>query len=285
MNQTSNYIFGLYHYLLNLRDTLEYTIEREHQEPLFNQRKQVLTNGLQEKAPLGSVLRNNQEKGEKLLNQLNEFVEDVYGDESTILHLSEGKVRVDHTQHIKLFDYVCGLQESLRDLLYAYLDFARQNNDSEAIIADLIEADDKLFRPVFVMLAMKDFMKSFEEFQKVMNESKGQETPQSKFIVNNEILKISQMVRFIISHHRCKENEIMDVMDETLAFIEMTEGRRERRDGKSFLELYNILNGKLNALVAKYEPVWKEQFQKALNEAVAFSEKQNAAPAEDGKKA
>ena len=46
MNQINHYIFDLYHYLLNLRDTLEYVIEREHQEALYNQRKTVLTQGL-----------------------------------------------------------------------------------------------------------------------------------------------------------------------------------------------------------------------------------------------
>ena len=71
------------------------------------------------------------------------------------------------------------------------------------------------------------------------------------------------------------ENEIMDVMDLTNAVIEMTEGRRERRDNKSFKEIFDDLNAKLNALVVKYEPLWREAFQKGVNEAVAFSQKQS----------
>ena len=275
MNQTSHYIFNLYHYLLNLRDTLEYAIDREHTDALYNQRKRVLTEGLNENAPLGSFFKNNQEQAEKVVAQLKEFIDEVYGDDSTILRLSEGKVRVDHSQHIKLFEYVSGLQESIRDIIYGYLNFARQNNDSEAIINDLVAADDRLYRPVFVMLAMRELEKSFGEFQKVMSESKGQPTPQSNFIVQNEIIKLSQMIRSCHQHHHCTENEIMDVLDQTLAVIEMTEGRRERRDNKSFKDIFDDLNGKLNALVAKYEPLWRENFQKALQEAVAFSSKQN----------
>ena len=275
MNQTSHYIFNLYHYLLNLRDTLEYTIDREHQEALYNQRKKVLTEGLNENAPLGNFLKNNPEQGEKLAAQIKEFVDEVYGDDSTILRLSEGKVRVDHGQHIKLFDMVCGLQENIRDIVYGYLGFARQNNDNEAVITELVEADDKLFRPVFVMLAMRELEKSFGEFQKVMGESQGKPTPQSNFIVQNEIVVLSKNIRFIIQHHHCMENEIMDVMDLTNAVIEMTEGRRERRDNKSFKDIFDDLNAKLNALVVKYEPLWREKFQKAVNEAIAFSQKQN----------
>ena len=273
MNQTSHYIFNLYHYLLNLRDTLEYTIEREHLENLYNQRKKVLTDGLAENAPLGNFLKNNPEQGEKLTAQLKEFVDEIYGDDSTILKLADGKVRVDISQHIRIFDTVCGLQETIRDILYGYLSYAAQNNESESIISDLIAADDRLFRPVFVMLAMREFQKSFGEFQKVMSESQGKPTPQSNFIVQNEISVLSRNIRFVIQHHHCMENEIMDVMDLTNAVIEMTEGRRERRDNKSFKEIFDDLNAKLNALVVKYEPLWRNSFQKALNEAVAFSQK------------
>lgn len=278
MNQTTHYIFNLYHYLLNLRDTLEYTIDREHQEALYNQRKKVLTDGLNENAPLGNFLKNNPEQGEKLTAQLKEFIDEVYGEDSTILRLSEGKVRVDHGQHIKLFEMVAGLQETVRDIIYGYLNFAAQNNDSETIITDLMAAEDRLFRPVFVMLAMRELEKSFGEFQKVMNESQGKPTPQSNFIVQNEIVVLSRNIRFVIQHHHCTENEIMDVMDLTNAVIEMTEGRRERRDNKSFKDIFDDLNAKLNALVVKYEPLWREQFQKAINEAVAFSQKQNENP-------
>ena len=281
MNQTNHYIFNLYHYLLNLRDTLEYTIDREHQENLYNQRKKVLTEGLNESAPLGNFLKNNPEQGEKLTAQLKEFTDEVYGDDSTILRLSEGKVRVDHGQHIKLFDMVAGLQEQLRDILYGYLNFAAQNNDNESVITDLVAADDRLFRPVYVMLAMRELEKSFGEFQKVMNESQGKPTPQSNFIVQNEIVVLSRNIRFIIQHHHCTENEIMDVMDLTNAVIEMTEGRRERRDNKPFKDIFDDVNAKLNALVVKYEPLWRDAFQKAVNEAVAFAQKQ----AETAKKA
>lgn len=273
MNQTSHYIFNLYHYLLNLRDTLEYTIDREHQENLYNQRKTVLTQGLQENSPLGSFFKNNPEQGEKLTEKLNEFIEAVYGDNSTVLKVADGKIRVDHTQNIQMFDYVCGLQESIRDIVYGYINYAKQQNENESIITDLVELDDKLFRSVFVMLAMREFEKSFSEFQKVMSESQGKPTPQSNFIVQNEIMKLSQMIRFVIQHHHCIENEIMDVLDETNAVIEMTEGRRERRDNKSFKDIFDSLNGKLNALVVKYEPLWREAFQKAVNEAIAFSQK------------
>ena len=273
MNQTSNYIFGIYHYLLNLRDTLEYAIDREHKEAMYSQRKNVLVNGLQENAPLGSFFKNNPEQGEKIKEKINEFIDEVYGENSAILRVSDDKVRVDHTQHIKIFDFVCGLQESVRDILYGYINFANKNHENETVIQELVDADDRLYRCVFFMLVLREFEKSFGEFQKVMSESKGQPTPQSNFIVQNEIVKMTSLLRFCHQHHHCKENEIMDVLDQTLAVIEMTEGRRDRRDNKSFKDLFEELNKKLNELVAKYEQPWREKYNAALKEALDYQEK------------
>ena len=275
MNQTSQYIFNLYHYLLNLRDTMEYTIDREHTKQLYDQRKEVLTKGLVSGSALGNFLDNNKEQGDKIREKINEFFDDVYGDDSSILTVTaDGKVRVDHTQHIKIFDYVTGLSESIRDIIYGYMNYARQHNESEAIVNDLIALDDRLYRLVLAMLVLREFEKSFAEFQKVMGESKGQPTPQSNFIVQNEISKLASFIRFSRAHIHVTDNETLDLLDEVNAVIEMTEGRRDRRGGKSFKDIFDDINKRLNEAVAKVEPLWKEAFQKALGEMMQLSRKQ-----------
>ncbi len=279
MNQINQYIFNLYHYLLTLRDTLEYTIERDHDVNLYEQRKTILTKGMQSGSALGNFLENNKENGEKIKAKLEEFVDDVYGDASTILTVSGDKVRVDHTQHIKIFDYVTGLSESIRDIIYGYINHSRQINEYEALNSDLILADDHLYRGVLVMLVLRDFEKSFAEFQKVMAESQGKPTPQSNFIVQNEIVKMAGFIRFSRAHCHCIDNETLDLLDEVNATIEMTEGRRERRDGKSFKEIFDAINQRVNAHVGKFEPLWKEVFAKALEEAKQAAAKASEAAA------
>ena len=75
MNRFNQYIFNLYHYLLNLRDTMEYTIKREHKVALYNQRKEVLTNGLTgSNTAMGSFIENNGENGEKLKQRIQEYI-------------------------------------------------------------------------------------------------------------------------------------------------------------------------------------------------------------------
>ena len=262
LNQTNQYIFNIYHYLLNLRDTLEYAIDREHSKAIYDQRKSVLTKGLEKGAALGNFFENNKEQGDKIKGKLEEFVNDIYGSDSTFLVVTpEDKIRVDHTQHIKMFDEVVGLQESVRDILYGYLNYARGRNETDPDIMELVRLDEVMTRSILAMLVMRDFEKSFAEFQKVMAESQGKQTPQSNFIVQNELLKMAGFLRFSRSHAHCTDNETLDMLDEVNAIIEMTEGRRDRRDNKSFKELFDGINARINAHVAKYEPLWKKAYE------------------------
>ena len=280
LNQTNQYIFNIYHYLLNLRDTLEYTLDREHPKAMYDQRKTVLTKGIEAGSALGNFFANNQEQGDKIKEKLNEFLNDVYSETSTILVVTgDNQIRVDHTQHVKLFDQVVGLQESIRDILYGYLNFAKQKNETDPEITELVRLDEIMTRTILAMLIMRDFEKSFGEFQKVMAESKGQPTPQSNFIVQNEIVKMSGFIRFSRAHAHCTDNETLDLLDVVNAVIEMTEGRRDRRDNKSFKDIFEDINKRLNAHVAKYEPLWKKAYDGIFRQMVEIA-KANEAPKE-----
>jgi hypothetical protein len=66
MNRENRYIFELYHYLLNLRDTMEFCLDREHTSAKYEARKQVLVKGIEPNYALGNFLANNGEKVKKL---------------------------------------------------------------------------------------------------------------------------------------------------------------------------------------------------------------------------
>lgn len=270
MNNISQYIFNLYHYLVNLRDTMEYTIEREHKDTLYNQRKSVLTRGITEGFAFGNFLKNNGEKGEEIKKKLETFVEDVYGDESTILVLSGENVRVDHTQHIQIFDYVVGLSETVRDIIISYMNHARSNNELEKEVVELMNADDRFHRCLTTFLLLKEYEKSFAEFQKVMNESKGKPTPQSNFIVQNELTKLATLIRFSRAHAHIIDNATLDILDRAVQLVEMCEGRRERRDNKSFNELFQASKKELGEAVGKNEAVLKPLMENVFRALVSI---------------
>ena len=278
MNNFSLYTFRLYHYLLTLRDTLEYSIKREHKAEVYENRKKILTENLEEGTPFGDFLKNNGESGEKIKEKIKTFLEDLYSPNSTILMPSGETVRVDVGQIVTLFDMTVGLTETLRDIVYQYIAYGQQNKEIDPMIVGLVSDDERMYRIILNMLVMRSFEESFGEFQKVMNESNGKATPQSNFIVQNELVKLSGFLRFSRQHVRATDNETLDLLDDTLKVIEMTEGRRQRQDNKSFKDIFDDLNNRLNTTAAKFETAWKQTYQRVV-EQVTKNQQQAAAEA------
>ena len=266
MNNFSLYTFRLYHYLLTLRDTLEYTIKRDHKIEVYENRKKILKENLEEGTPFGDFLKNNGEAGEKIKEKVNQFLDELYSEQSTILMPSGELVRVDVGQTVTLYDMTVGLTETLRDIVYQYIAYGQNNNEIDPMIVGLVNDDERMYRLVLSMLVMRTFQESFAEFQKVMSESQGKPTPQSNFIVQNELVKLAGFLRFSRQHTRATDNETLDLLDETLKVIEMTEGRRQRPDNKGFKEIFDDLNAKLNNAAAKYENIWKNTYQRVVAE-------------------
>ena len=267
MKNINQYNFDIIHVATHLRDTLEYVLPREHDAKIFDQRKAVLTKGLEVETPLGKFLDANKDKFEEFYNRYREMLDELYGDNSTILvKTSDGKIRVDHSQHLKIYDYVVRLMEPLRDIIYFHVNLARKQNENEPIIEDLMPVDDRHYRLFVFLLMMQDFQKSFFEFQKVMGEAGGKPTPQSNFIVQNELAKYARMLRNIREHTRFTDNETLDVLDKCLQVVEMSEGRRDRRDNKNFPDLFKEAIERVQGLVQKNGPKWQELFNKALQE-------------------
>ena len=277
MNNFSLYTFRLYHYLLTIRDTLEYSIKRDHSIEVYNNRKKILEDNLKEGTPFGDFLKNNGEAGDKIREKINQFLSELYSDESTILMPSGDKVRVDTAQLVTLFDMTVGLTETMRDIVFQYVSYGIKNNEIDQLLIKLVDQDERMYRVVLSMLAMRVFEESFAEFQKVMNESQGKPTPQSNFIVQNELAKLTGFLRFSRQHAHCTDNETLDLLDETLRVLEMTEGRRQRPEGKGFREIFDDLNKKLNEAVAKDEAVWKATYQEVVNEVTKASQPQQPA--------
>ena len=267
MKNINQYNFDIIHVATHLRDTLEYVLPREHDAKIYDQRKEVLTKGLSPDTPLGKFLKANEDKFEDMMKKYHELLDEVYGDNSTILvKTQEGKIRVDHSQHLRIYELVTAIMEPIRDIIYFHVNLARKQNENEAVIEDLMPIDDRHYRLFVFLLMMQDFQKSFFEFQKVMGESQGKPTPQSNFIVQNELSHYAKMLRDVRSHNHCTDNETLDALDKCLQVVEMSEGRRDRRDNKNFPDLFKEALDQTNALLVKNGPKWQEAFNKALQE-------------------
>ena len=74
------------------------------------------------------------------------------------------------------------------------------------------------------------------------------------------------------------DNDTLDLLDDVNKVIEMTEGRRDRRDNKSFQEIFNDINHRLNDKVAAIEPMWKECYEGLFKQMVEIAKNKENAP-------
>ena len=270
LNDTSLRILDLCNVLKTLRETMEYALPRDHEIAVYNQRKQILKSLNDENSFIGRFIKDNEEKLKEFKAKYQEFLDDIYGEGSTVLMIGEADkfVRVDHTQHIKIFDYVVYLSETIRDIMFSHVAYARNNKQEEKLTAEVVVLDEHFDRVLKTFLLLQEYQKSFAEFQKVMGETKGQPSPQSNFIVQNELSKLASMMRFVRAHIHATDNRTLDDIDEVLELIEMTEGRRDRRDNKPFNDFFKACFDKIGPYVNELAPQYSQKFNEAMKEMV-----------------
>ena len=290
MNTISRVIVSLVYYNSLVRDTLEYTLKKDKFEVNFyDYKRNGIVNEIKLQTPLKAFLDQNGEKGEELRKKLETFGNDFYSDTSTVIKKTADGLRVDHAQSVRIFESVIPLHEELNSIIKLHVNYARQNNQLDERIVTLTNADERFYRAVALMTLNGEIDRQFEEFNKVMRESKGEPTPQSNFIQNdlNTLVKCLATVR---QNATAKDHLYTDALDAVFNSVEMMNGKRELPAGKNFPDVFNDANIKIRDFVQDSEDAWKKIYQPLLQELVEDNKKareaaQNGANATEEKKA
>ena len=278
MNRTTHAIFTLFHYSILIRDTLEYTLMKEGREynvEMFKERRRILLESLDKPTQLSDFLKRNGETGAKIDSQLREFIDEIYGDDSIVLRLSNEGLRVDHSQHIKIYSYVVGLYETLSDIVYGFINQAKKDNLLDDGFSDAVETNNKFYRALSYMVIFTDLVKTFKEFNDAMRENNGQPSPQSNFITN-DINQLVSFLNFIRAHSQFDRNqpkadaELITMFDATENIISKMNGRVKLAEGENLFASANENLKQIQALVAKYEQLNMASLQKVFSEANDF---------------
>ena len=273
MNNLSQCIFDLSHVNKNLRDTLEFVLPNEVAVETYNNRKIVVSSVLDGKSFISTFIEGNKESFKEFEKNYQEYLDEVYGDDSTILKkTAEGKIRVDHAQNIAIYRGVVYLGETIRDIMFNHIARARQEKLTEEGVMQYVNLDERFDRAIKVYLLIQEYQKSFMEFQKVMGEAQGKMTPQANFIIQNELNVVADMLRFERAHCHFTDNYSLDRYDRVVQLIEMCEGKRERRDNKNFPELFKETLDAIGVLVNENGKKYDEAYQANLKEMLATIE-------------
>lgn len=266
-------------------NTLEYVMNKPSFEvKAYQARKEAIKNEVTQNTPLKQCLTNSKEAGEKLLEKINELEDTVYGDGSTIVKLSQdgSELRVDHAQHLAVFNLVLPIYEEVRNIITAHVVAARKENQyNDEVLADCITKTDYFYHGLVNALLLDELDRLFAEYNKARNEAKGAITPQSNFIQNdiNEVVKLFQLLR---NRSQVTSSDYYEMIDPLFALIEMTSGRRDLPQGKNFGDMFTETKKIIREKAMKWETAWKpvyDNFMKEFNEAIQEAIRANVAKA------
>lgn len=271
MNQTSVVLTTLLHYNVQVRDTLEYCLRKDtYDVNLFNEKKRSVLVEVDQHTPLKNIIDNSGENGEKLEKAIRDFYAEVYGDDSTILHLADDGLRVDHNQHVAIYKHVLPIHENVTSMINGILNDAHSKNIDVAQVEEVAKAEEAMYRGVCFLTLVQDLNRFFDEYNKARNEAKGEETPASRFI-GQDISAMIQNINFVRANARLTNAVYKNMEDKVVALTEYMTGRRDLPAGKRFPDVMRETAETINLFVRDAEAAFRAVYPdciKALLEQV-----------------
>lgn len=273
MNQTTHYILGIYQINLILRDSLEYMMpNKEFKLEAYNHRERGLKSLLNENAPFGQFVKNNGEKAEEVMKNLQRFYDEVYGENSSIVKVHGDKVEVDASKHTIFYEMVVGIFQTIEDIMQGFLKHARENGTYEEYLEKAINSNEYFFRAASHLVIVHDLIKLFNEFQVAYREAKGEKSPVVNFI-NDDINKYFGFILFQKKHNRVKDASYHAMLDKVMMLIEAMNGRRQLPEGVTFPSLFSDVEQAILKEVEKSEVLWKTDFAPLIKDYIEYNQK------------
>ena len=273
MNQISEVLATLEHYKVAVRDTLEYTLQKESYDvAAFNEKKRSILIELEQPTPLKSIIDNSGENGQKLEKLIRDFYDQVYGDHSTILRAAEDGLRVDHAQHIAIFKGVIPIHENIEVMVKGIIADAHNNNVDVKNAEDVDKAEERLYRAVAYLSLTNQLIKLFGDYNQARAEAKGEESAASRFI-GNDINQVIQLLQAVRANSNLTDERYMYVQDKVFTLVEYMTGRRDLPMGKGFGEAIRETQDAIGGFVREVEPAFRDLYVPFLNELVEAAKK------------
>ena len=268
MNQISEVITTLIHYKVVVRDTMEYTLNKEQYDTaLFNEKKRSILVELNEPTPLRSIIDNSGETGKKFEEMVRNWYNQVYGDDSTILKLAEDGLRVDHAQHLAIFQGVIPTHENVEAMIQGIINDAHNRNIDVKAAQEVDLAEERLYRAVAYMTLTNELVKLFGDYNQARRDANGAETAASKFI-GNDISSVIGLLSQVRGNAKLTDNSYMTMQDKVFDLVENMTGRRDLPTGKNFGQVIAETQQTIANYVKEVEPAFRTVYVPLINELI-----------------
>jgi hypothetical protein len=248
-------------------NTLEYAMKKDKYDvQAYLARKDMIKAEITQNTPLKNCCDNSGEVGEAFIKKIQEVLDVIYSDESTIVKLSQdgSELRVDYSQAIKIFETVMPVHEEMCKIIRDHVAAARKSNalDDESVLKTF-DLEERFYRGLVNMLMLEEFDHQFAEYNKARQEAKGAVTAQSNFI-QNDIGRLVKLFQFSRDHALVRSADYYELIDPLFALIEMTSGRRDLPEGKNFGDMFISVKTTAREKVARWEGEWKPAYEAFL---------------------
>jgi len=269
MNQISEVLATLIHYNVAVRDTLEYCLRKDvYDVSLFKEKKRSILVEINEHTPLKDIIDHSGENGQKLEKQIREFYDKIYADGSNILRLADDGLRVDHNQHLAIYEHVIPIHENINYMILGVLNDGHKKNLDVKEMEALWKIDECMFRGVAFMTLVGDLCNLFNEFNKAMQEAHGQPSPSSNFI-GKDLQTVLGHINYVRANSKETDLVYKNMEDHINALMENMTGHRDLPDGKKFPDVMRETNELISIYVRNIEPKFRELYVPAMNALVA----------------
>lgn len=261
MNQATRYVMGIYQLGVLIRDSLEYGIPKENYDlNVYETRKSNIKHTIEDNSPFMHFLSQQKEIGDEIKKNVLDFVDLVYGDDARVAHVEDGKLVVDPAFATQVFDYVVGLHETISDIVRGYLTQSKTNNTYEAEFEELVNKDEVFYRAISSLVLTDAMHRLFVEFNRTMQEAKGQSNPQSTF-VSNELNKVIGFFNFVQSHSKIEGNEkYTHCVEATRKILAYMGGQEKVEEGKNLRDEILALHEEWTKFCQVAELDWRKTY-------------------------
>ena len=266
-------------------NTLEYAMKKDSYDVnAYRARKEIISTEINQNTPLKNCCANSGEAGENLLKKINELLDTIYSENSTIVKVSQDgqELRVDYSQAITIFEAVMPIHDEMRKIIGAHLQAAsKEQKMDEPSFIDVINKEEYFYRGLANMLMLEELDHQFAEYNKARQEAKGGITAQSNFI-QNDINRLVTLFKVCRDNAMIRTADYYEVIDPLFALIEMTGGRRDLPEGKNFGDMFIEVKKQAREKTAKWEEAWKlvyDPFMKHFAEEVQKMQANNSVKA------
>ena len=266
MNKENNVIIKVYQIAIILRECLEYTLDKHLVNKELHKKRGDYFIKLTNEELIPSLLKQNSEVKDKIMNQLKEFATSVFKDNRFFLYENDEFYRTDDASRIKLFEFIVGLYQTIMDIIDTLIKQIKDAGNLEPLVEEVILNEKHLYTSRACLVIFSDIVRQSSELNKKINEIKieSEGKAQIQFLVN-DLRKTVSFIRFVQEKYKVYKEEItlmFPLIEESLKKIDGTvkvsneEIVKSMKSTLAYLgalnEVYDrVLNVKYNLLISE----------------------------------